>query len=218
MKAIMIGMSDNDVSNYYMERTIPSWEDVGIDVILYEAITPKNLSDYNYLEFGYNNSNKYKNKKIKKQITDTERACFYSHIEILKMIKDREEDFIILEHDALLVDPDEFFKVFDQRDNYDLMYFGQAIEAYWMNKKTMEKFLIRIMKSKVDAGPMGMIRWHLGNPITYKSWTYSTQITKQLYNPNIGQTINHYEGQEELAELYRDLDFKSKDKMLWTTE
>lgn len=214
----MIGMSDDDVSNYYMDITIPSWEDVGISVMLYDAITPKTLSEYNYLTFEYNKSYKYISENIKKDITATERACFYSHVEILKMIEKKDQEFIILEHDALLVDPDELFRVFKTRHRYDLMYFGQAIESYWMSKSAISKYLRKLKHDVVDAGPMGMIEYILNRPKAYKRWKYPTQITKQVYNPNIGQTINHYEGQEELANRYKDLDAESKDKMLWITE
>lgn len=218
MKAIMIGMSDNDVSNYYMDRTIPSWEDVGIDVILYEAITPRNLDQYNYLTFINNCSRKYIKNKIKKEITPSERGCFYSHLEVLKLIDDREDDFIVLEHDAYLCDPNKFLKVFDQRSNYDIMYFGQSVECYWLNKSSIKKYLQDVVKDPIDCGPLASMEWHFSKRKKYHGWLNSPLMVTQLYNPNKGRTIDHYEGKKELIDLFADNEHLAQSKMLWITE
>lgn len=63
----MISISDNEISQYYKNLVLPSWKDY--EVRHFEAITPKDLHKYDYLNFGLKHRLKG---KVKVEFTETE--------------------------------------------------------------------------------------------------------------------------------------------------
>jgi GR25 family glycosyltransferase involved in LPS biosynthesis len=88
----MIQIPDNSVSDYYKKLSLSTWEKFGYKINMFDAITPKILDDYDYLEFG-----KYYDFR---EFTDTEKAGFYSHVELWKKCIDMNEPITIIEHDV----------------------------------------------------------------------------------------------------------------------
>jgi|SRR6056300_94142 len=92
----MISISDNEISQYYKNLVLSSWKDY--EVRHFEAITPKDLHKYDYLNFGLKHRLKG---KVKVEFTETEKAVWYSHMECWVLA--RKEPIIVVEHDIQLI-------------------------------------------------------------------------------------------------------------------
>lgn len=88
----MIQIPDNKISQIYKRLVMPSWEKYGYKINMFDAVTPKTLHLYDYLEFG-----KYYDFR---EFTDTEKAGFYSHVELWKKCVEDNEPITIIEHDV----------------------------------------------------------------------------------------------------------------------
>ena len=85
IEAYQIVIKDNEASLYYSRYCRSSWTSAGIKVNTFDAITPSHLSKYNELKFSKYSSRKLLlDKNIKALITDTEKACWYSHYTLWK--------------------------------------------------------------------------------------------------------------------------------------
>lgn len=86
----MISITDNPISQYYKNEVLPTWN--GYTVNHFEAVTPDTLQNYSYLNFA--------KKRDKIEFTDTEKAVWYSHVEL--WVKARTTPIIVVEHDIRL--------------------------------------------------------------------------------------------------------------------
>jgi hypothetical protein len=91
----MIAISDNPISMYYKNEVLSSWTDRGFVVNHFEAITPKNLHEYDLLKFT--------KKRNKIEFTETEKAVWYSHYMTWKLCWDMQKPIIVVEHDIQLL-------------------------------------------------------------------------------------------------------------------
>jgi hypothetical protein len=92
----MIVMKDHPVSLMYQREVLPSWKELGHDVKLFDATTPKDLVYKTKLDF------KTKTTGKKREFTATEKAVWYSHFELWCKCIDK-GPLIVLEHDSKLV-------------------------------------------------------------------------------------------------------------------
>ena len=127
---ILIRIKGHWKSEELARKTKKSWVDRGYNVEYFDAITPDNLDEYNYLDFGdeflahhrsywlshkkgkeiqfTSEINKWcalkrPNKKwYKRKITPTEKSVYYSHLEVYKLISKRKKPHIVIEHDIVL--------------------------------------------------------------------------------------------------------------------
>ena len=163
MKAYMLVDFDNPVSVRYCEIAIDSFEPViqrGIlDIIPTQCITPKTLptveKDYNWSNSLAMIDNMHGHRA--KPMHETERAGMCSHWELMR--RQRYEDrFFIMEHDAYLLDADDFEKAYEFMLEHDLAYanLGLYMSCYSYNKGSaswMYDQLTRDNNVPVNCGP-----------------------------------------------------------------
>lgn len=101
----MISISGNPISMYYRNYVMDSWTSKGYIVNHFEAVTPDDLSNYNFLKIKRKHSNRT---KTTVDFTETEIAVWYSHFSTWKLCYDMNKPIIVIEHDIkLLKDIDE---------------------------------------------------------------------------------------------------------------
>jgi hypothetical protein len=120
---IIIRNKGDEYSEEIAERTRQSWVRAGYSVEFFDAITPKDLHKYDYLDFGDEilanpaidnglprdpfvgyyapRKDKEGNHYVRK-ISDTEKSVFYSHLQAFKLVLKRNKPHFIVEHDGIL--------------------------------------------------------------------------------------------------------------------
>jgi GR25 family glycosyltransferase involved in LPS biosynthesis len=191
----MIIIKDNPASEYYASLCIPSWENLGFDIEKFDAITPNNFPNYN-LNFKNVDTIKYMMLNLTKEFTPTEKACFYTHIELWKKCIELNENILIIEHDNYLIDKELLISY----DNKDFILYGTGTGAYIITPK-FAKYLVDCLIQKfikVDRGPLGFIK---NQALKFKVNIFIPKFPDiddiasiQIYNPLYGTTIKHYEG------------------------
>lgn len=163
MKAYMLVDFDNPVSVRYSEIAIDSFKPViqrGIlDIIPTQCITPKTLptveNDFNWQKSLATID--MKKGRETKPMHETEKAGMCSHWELMR--RQRYEDrFFIMEHDAYLLDADDFEKAYEFMLEHDIAYanLGLFMSCYSYNKHSatwMYEQLIRENNVPVNCGP-----------------------------------------------------------------
>lgn len=92
-KAFMISITGNEISEYYRDICVPTWEEHGYTVEQFEASTPSNFLEDDQLKF---TDKKFHGGKW----SDTEFAVWYSHYRIWKKCVELDEPILVLEHDT----------------------------------------------------------------------------------------------------------------------
>lgn len=177
-RCVMIAMSDNEISQHYKNYVLPTWKVRGWNVDLFEAVTPKTMGQYSYLNFG--------KKRGTIPFTDTEIAVWYSHVECWVLA--RKEPVLIIEHDMLLNKdiPDNIFES-DMACLANHKGGKLAGGAYYLTPETAIKMVNDIKHTKE-------IRWN--SDATIHSWCdkvgiWSHDICTQYQDDNIGVTVVH---------------------------
>lgn len=182
----MIAISDNPISMYYKNYVIPSWRDRGFKVNHFEAITPKDLHNHTYINFG--------KKRERIEFTDTELAVWYSHYSTWELCADLNKPIIVVEHDIVLLKDEIDSRVYDHgiaclahvtRNNGNIAKLGGG--SYYLTPSIAEKMLTITLESA---------------PITYNSdWWIHKHCDKygkwfelhctQIKDDSIGVTVEH---------------------------
>lgn len=188
-KTIMIRMSGNEVSRKYAETAAGSW--VGFNLKFYEAITPDTLASQSGLTFGTRGNNR--------ELTDTEKACFYSQYNLWKKSAIENVPILILEHDAYLKKP----SVINFNPSLDVQFFGQhAMEAVMFHPRFCKKILNHVSRHPV-SGPMTLVDGLLGYFRRTEQSRYGVPHARymgkdapvhSLIDPNLGTTVEHPSG------------------------
>ena len=197
-KVKMIRILDDPASSRYAKFTAPSWSD--FDFSFYDAVKPATLQDQRGLQFS-------DVKAGGKPWTDTEKACFYSHYNLWKECATRQDGlpYLILEHDALLVDTSQVF--FDPR--FQVVYFGQhAMEAVMYTPLTAKKLVQSTQGVLIDRGPMSYLDRFLGiyskqseHGVPHARLLGPSAPVRSVIDPKLGTTIDH--GDERSSVSYR---------------
>ena len=121
----MIQIPDNEVSQHYAKQSIPTWD---CHVNLFDAYTPTAMPDY--LNFG-----KFWGQR---EFSESEKAGFYSHLELWQLCFMEDRPISIIEHDVVRCKKDmpiigNFFAFADFEDekgwrNYSTRFKGHP---YW---------------------------------------------------------------------------------------
>jgi hypothetical protein len=147
-KTIMIRVKDDPVSEAYANYCKKSW--VGINVKLYDAITPATLKSQSGLKFSKRSNGR--------DLTDTEKACFYSQYNLWKKSATENIPILILEHDAYL----EKAGPIEYNPHLDVQFFGQhAMEAVMFHPRFSNR-LINYCANREVSGPMTLVDNLLG--------------------------------------------------------
>lgn len=186
---VMIQITDNPISQYYKNKVLKSWREY--DVMEFDAITPETLNERGILTFD-------KKKRIG-EFSDTEKACFESHMECWVMA--RKQPLLIIEHDIRLLRP-----IPPEIWTYPmagLCWSGEKLPrrklpcgAYYLTPR-IAKELVRIVKGHssyrgIHYNPDAIIH-NLMDKVGYWDIKYCTQIQ----DPEIGNTIQHTKVIEE---------------------
>ena len=156
----------NEISEYYSEKSIYSWNELGYNNIhKVDAITPANLPDF----IKFSDARVYTSKRTREWIPE-EKAICYSHYKCWSLIK---EPSIIMEHDCMLYrDPPDIllkrnlwsFGMTDRQRN--LAALGYVI------KKSGARQLMRGCREESLKGPVDGLIHH------YQPWYKSTKSGK----------------------------------------
>lgn len=177
----MIQIRDNPVSMYYRGRVEESWKDY--DLKFYDAVTPKDFENENFnhfLNFG--------KKRDTIDFSLTEKAVWYSHVNL--WVKARRKPILIIEHDALLVEPIDS----DWFEN-DMVCFGHTGKrkallpglAYYLTPDLAKRMVNDVKNiSKITWNSDGTI-----NEYCRKYGAIESSHVMQVNNRSLGTTIEH---------------------------
>ena len=200
----VIVVEDSPTSQWYFDRILPSWHQHGFDPVRFPASTPQSIEQRTELKFSsYVHMYKYVKQGIRKPFAPTEKACWYSHFDAWKKCIELDTPIAVIEHDALLVYPENLIV------RADLSFFdASAMGGYVINPKAA-KCLVDVVTSNGDlfSPPFSSIVWYMSveNPkraqqINFSSWHTKPwrkdpmYATKQIYNHLLGRTIDRYGG------------------------
>lgn len=186
----MIRMSNNPVSMWYAGITWQTWNHVGYEVDIVEAVTPETMG--NFLTF----DTKIIGEEVR-EFTETEKAIFYSHLKVWEKIKDNDKPSIVLEHDAFYVSKD---KLSGSMERYDLVLLGNCCPAasYYLNRDAAEDLYYSILENKIHKN----VDFYITDRATMKfpkhshtNWPvelghYHTYVEPKV-DEEVGTTIQH---------------------------
>jgi len=188
-KTIMIRIPNNPVSERYAQKASASWE--GFNLRYYDAITPETLSAQSGLTFGKRGNDR--------ELTDTEKACFYSQYNLWKKCAVENVPILILEHDAWLQKP----SAINFNPDLQVQFFGQhAMEAVMFHPHFAKRILNHVARHPV-SGPMTLVDGLLGYFHRQEQSRYGIPHARymgkhapvhSLIDPNIGTTVQHPSG------------------------
>lgn len=184
----MIRIKDHPVSEAYANHCVTSWKDAGFDIQLYDAVTPATVSKQDSIPF-----------KWSRPVTETEKACFLSQYNLWKECYEEDKPYLILEHDAYLINP----RPIKYEPDLMLQYFGQhSMEAVMFHPEFAEMLLKRIYENGSTSGPMGLVESTLG--FSSRNILQSTKClpharyigprapVRSVLDPNLGNTVEHH--------------------------
>ena len=189
----MIYLPDNPTSIYYKNIVMQSWINAGFNVELHAGITPKTISSAKIkLNFGI----KAAGRNVGKDFTDTEKAVWHSHVQMWEIAARKENPFIIIEHDVMLLKPIEQYHINGQNiiglchngllsKKPEKGYRVSAGGAYLLKNKVAKKMIENLPKEIVTNSDA-----YIHNYIA-RYGVFKHEYTTQLYLPNVGTTIAH---------------------------
>lgn len=206
----MIHVDDDPVSEAYFQYTRKSWDNFNLKS--YSAVTPETLVDQtNSLTFG---------KKGNRDLTETEKACFYSQFNLWYKCATENVPILILEHDAWLEKPSMI--KFDPR--FDVTFYGQHSMEAVMYHPRFAKRLVDYCGTKEVTGPMSLVDRLVGYSRPGAQSRYATPHArfigplapvKSILDPNLGTTVKHIGGTTadraiEDADLFKIVDLRKE--------
>jgi hypothetical protein len=191
----MIVVEDSEASNYYASYCIPSWEKAGLKVKKFPAITPKTLVKQKELRFTkYSHARKYLNLNLKAEITDTEKAVWYSHFKLWQECCFLNQEILIMEHDSFLEHPEKLWK----NDNYGIIFYDKAAMGSYAIKPWFAKKLVEVsMDTEITAGPYSFIHGFalhekIVDKVVNSSHKKYVPCSNQVMSSKYGNTVEHY--------------------------
>jgi GR25 family glycosyltransferase involved in LPS biosynthesis len=206
----MIVIDGDERSEYYHDYCKQSWEDIGVSVQKFSAVTPKDLPRQRELKFAqYSTSPKYVARNLKVEISPTERACFYSHFRLWQECVFLNEPILVLEHDTLLEKPEN---VWYEEEFGMICYDKAAMGSYVINPWFAKRLVEHMYSIEINNGPFAHIRRfaelekidHLYvNDVHPKYNPASNQVMSKKY----GNTIQHFVNEKPELFNYKNHDF-----------
>jgi|694.fasta_scaffold08783_12 hypothetical protein len=196
----MIVIENDERSEYYHDYCKPSWESVGITVNRFNAITPKTLHRQKDLKFAkYSTSPKYVVRGLKVEITETERACFYSHFRLWQESVFTNKPILILEHDCILQDPSKLWC----NNLYGITFYDRAAMGSYIIQPWFAKDLIEHMYGvEISNGPYSHIEKFAFQNNRMKELVNVKHdlfipASDQVMSMKYGGTIDHYSNDKD---------------------
>jgi len=185
-KTIMIRVKDNEISEKYARYCAKSW--AGFDLRFYDAITPNTLQRQSGLTFGTRSNGR--------ELTDTEKACFYSQYNLWKKCAIENVPILILEHDAYCQTPGAI----EFNPHLQVQFFGQhAMEAVMFHPQ-FAKRIVNYCENNAVSGPMQLVDSLLGyfnkgsqsrHALPHARYMGQMAPVKSVIDPKIGTTVDH---------------------------
>lgn len=191
----MIVVKNNEASEYYANYCTKSWEAVGLKVQRFDAIVPDNLNSLNQIRWKkYSDQKKYSRLNINVEITDTEKACFYSHYMLWKKCIEKKEPILVIEHDSYLEHPENLWIDSDcGMIFYDKASMGSYVIFPWFAQIVVN----HLKKSGIGGGPYGILediaRRHkaINKHVNIRHKRYKA-ASNQVMSDRYGNTIEHF--------------------------
>jgi GR25 family glycosyltransferase involved in LPS biosynthesis len=191
----MIVIKNNEASEFYAKYCKKSWEDIGIEVKIFDAIVPDDLSRLKELRWSkYVNRLSYEKRNLQVEMTETEKACLYSHYLLWKKCVSKNRPLLILEHDAYLDCPENLW--FDFK--YGIIFYDKAATGSYVIFPWFAKELVEFAKNVfIDRGIYALLyifahkknlKEYLVDVFHPKYKSASDQVMSEKY----GNTIEHY--------------------------
>lgn len=189
-KTIMIRVKNDIISESYAEYCRQSWEFANIR--FYDAVTPSqiHLQD-GKLKFGRKNN---------KDLTPTEKACFYSQYNLWKKCAKERIPMLVLEHDAYCTNR----SAIEFNPNLGVQFFGQhAMEAVMYHPDFCDIIVQHCQGDHWVTGPMKLVDALLGyfNPgaqsrygIPHARYQGRLAPVKSCIDERYGTTVKHFNG------------------------
>lgn len=191
----MIVIEGDPISNYYFTYCKPSWEDYGFKVNIFKAETPSSIKNKNNIRFNkYNSSIKYAQHNLQVEITDTEKACWYSHYMLWCKCIEQNKPIMILEHDAFFYKPENFWINVVE---YDLIFYDKAAMGSYLLTPSGANTLIRyVNKHTISTGVLaGIHDCYVNKYFNKKVHAHFTATIEpcvnQVYSKKYRNTIHH---------------------------
>ena len=184
-KTIMIVVNENEASTSYAGYCAGSW--VGFNLKFYEAVTPETLHQHKGIMFG---------KRGNRELTDTEKACFYSQYNLWKKCAEENVPILVLEHDAYCEKPGAI----SFNPHLDVQFFGQhSMEAVMFHPR-FAKILVKYCQNNPVTGPMSTVdrllgyfnkdkQSRFGRPHARHQGPFAP--VKSVIDPELGTTVEH---------------------------
>ena len=183
-QVFMIVMKDNPVSMYYRGRVEESWTRAGYKLEMFDAVTPETLHKQEpQFKFGI----KKVGRGAPRELTDTEKAIWYSHRALWKLAASKRGPIIIIEHDAMLVEPIDP-ELFNRHKTISLCNAnGKATPggAYFLNKEVGDA-LYKGCNYVIDHNSDGLLY-----DVIQKYGIHKPEHCVQIVDKTIGKTIKH---------------------------
>lgn len=208
-----IVVRDNPASEYYFSYCAPSWRQVGIELSRFDAVTPADLINRSEITFGdYYQSTKYRFNNIKAPITDTEKACWYSHYDLWVKCAEANEPFFITEHDSYLERPELFW----YQKNRGVIFYDKAATGSYVMQPEFARFMLHFCKhNRIDVGPYSVISYirssnknTTGKDIVNAKHKDFVACSNQVMSLKYGNTIEHYSDTIKNQYNFQEHEFK----------
>ena len=198
IRAVMICDYRNPISVAYSKIALKTWKPVkNVEVERFQCYTPDTINEAPFdINWGkYSSAGKYK--KIRHEITPTEKACLTSMFHWWKHIADTDEQVIILEHDAYVTNPKKMMQLVDALHDKDIWIPGMAMECCTMSPRFAKYCMKKWLKigEMIDAGPMAEL------------WT-----ALEEWDAYVRRHGNKVE-----MEILTEMNLKKRSRVLWPT-
>lgn len=217
MNVWMIQIPDNEVSQHYVNSVLPSWENHGFDVNMFNAVTPKTLKRHIPIDSYHGH----------RALSDTLLGCWESHYSLWEKCYNEGKPITIIEHDTVCLTDDmpiiaDFFQITDfeneeQCKNYTERFAGHpywghlsicpTTSGYYMTPDWAETILeymhSRIHQKYVDDILCDFMQYENNSPKWVFPWNEKLQwyksidkskivtYTRPYYDKEIGGTCEH---------------------------
>lgn len=185
-KTRMIRVKGDSVSERYAAYCKESWD--GFNLALVDAVTPATLHEQSGVTFGRRGNGR--------ELTDTEKACFYSQYNLWKKCAIENVPILVLEHDAWLENP----SAIQFNPNLEVQFLGQhSMEAVLYHPRFARR-LMRYCEARPVSGPMQLVDTLVGYlnkgqqsrfALPHARYMGPFAPVKSVIDPNLGTTVNH---------------------------
>ena len=207
-KTLMIRIKDDIVSETYANYCKDSW--TGFNLRYFDAITPKDLPNIKSMLETNQRELHFGKRKNDEELTDTEKACFYSQYKLWWKCAAENVPILVLEHDAWCAKPGHI----SFNPNLQVQFFGQhAMEAVMFHPEFCKKLISHVENHRI-SGPMTLVDGLLGYfnikeqsryGLPHARYMGKSAPVHSVIDPTIGTTVMH-PGGTTVDRLKKDAD------------